>query len=375
VKPLREFLSFELARLQAEGLERRLLFPGGIDFSSNDYLGVARAPSVRERLAQRVREGPDGAPASRLLRGNLPIHAMLEERLASFKGTEAALLFPTGYQANLGLLTSLIRPEDRAISDELNHASIIDGLRLAGCHRAIVPHLDLEAIRAELARPHPSGRTFIVTESLFSMDGDIAPLDRYAELAETYGASLIVDDAHATGVYGDARGSGLTEAFGVEARCEAIVSTCGKALGFLGAFVAGPRVLVDWLVNRARPFIFTTAPPPAMVHGIDCALDYISERPELRKRTLALADDLRRRLHARGIDTLRSEGPIVPVVIGDNERAIDISLAVQAHGYDVRAIRPPSVAPGTARLRVSVHADHREVDIDGVAEAIIASLA
>src|SRR5690606_11464434 len=133
VKPLREFLSFELARLQAEGLERRLLFPGGIDFSSNDYLGVARAPSVRERLAQRVREGPDGAPASRLLRGNLPIHAMLEERLASFKGTEAALLFPTGYQANLGLLTSLIRPEDRAISDELNHASIIDGLRLAGC--------------------------------------------------------------------------------------------------------------------------------------------------------------------------------------------------------------------------------------------------
>ncbi len=294
-----------LAELTDQGLARSLRFAAGRDFSSNDYLGLARDPRLRAALLARLAALPPGeplgAPASRLLRGHTRLHADLERRLAAWKGTEAALLFASGYQANVGLLTALLGPGDRAVSDALNHASLIDGLRLAGCRRVIVPHLDLAAIERELARPHPEGRTFLVTESLFSMEGDVAPLDRYAELAERHGAELIVDDAHATGLYGDARGSGLCEAFAVERRAAAVVSTLGKAVGLAGAFVAGSRVLVDYLVNRCRAFVFTTAPPPLLLHALDAALDCIAAEPWRRRRALELADRLRRRLRERGV--------------------------------------------------------------------------
>jgi 8-amino-7-oxononanoate synthase len=369
-RTLLESLASELEALRVAGLERTLTLPQGVDFSSNDYLGLARRPEFHERVARRTLEGPAASPASRLLRGHLELHEQVERRLASWKGTEAALVFATGYQANLGLITALIRPEDRAISDELNHASIIDALRLCRARRAIFAHLDVAALRAELERPHPEGRTFIITESLFSMDGDIAPLDAYADLAEEYGASLIVDDAHATGVYGDARGSGLTETFGVTRRADAIVSTFGKALGCSGAFVAGPRVLIDWLVHRSRPFIFSTAPAPALFHGMETALELVAENPELRSHVLERADELRELLRADSIDCGHSVGPIVPVIVGENDRALTLAESVRKEGFDVRAIRPPSVAPGTARLRVSVHADHTPAEIERLAATI-----
>jgi 8-amino-7-oxononanoate synthase len=373
-----EELSSRLDHTRKAGLYRVLRDQEGVDFSSNDYLGLSRHPALRAKLLQSIASGPLSSPGSRLLSGNLPEHRALEERLATFKGTEAALLFPSGYQANVGLLTSLIGRQDRVISDAANHASIIDGLRLSGCEKVIVPHLDVPAIETALqearARRPASGRTFLITESLFSMDGDIAPLDEYADLADRYGACLIVDDAHATGVYGAERGSGLCEEFGIEKRPVATVSTAGKALGVCGAFVAGPTVVVDYLINSARPFIFTTATPPLLLAAIEAGLDIVAQEPQRRRQVLELAAELRDHLEARGLDCLRSAGPIVPVLLEDNERAVRIADEVRSRGYDVRAIRPPSVAPGTARLRLSVHADHTQEEIADLARAIHAAV-
>lgn len=358
---------------QRQGLVRELdATAEGIDFCSNDYLGFAADAATARALWKRW-EGwkgtPHAAPASRLLRGTTTAHLQLELRLARFKGASAALLFATGYQANLGLLTALLGPEDRAISDALNHASLIDGLRLSGCRKVIVPHLDLEAIEAALAAPHPTGRTFLVTESLFSMDGDTAPLERYAELVERHDALLIVDDAHATGLYG-ARGSGLVEASGVEERTLAVTSTFGKALGLCGGMVSGPRAVIDHLIDHARSFVFTTAPPPLLLAGVDLALDRVAAEPELRHRVGELSEQLRRALVDHGLARPGGRGPIVPVLLGDTERALQVAAAVSRRGFDVRAVRPPTVAPGTARLRVSVHASHSKARIDQLAGAI-----
>ena len=377
--PLADELRRRLELLEAAGLSRRLRPPAGLDFASNDYLGLGRDPALRRdllaRLAALPAETPLFAPASRLLAGTLPAHLALEERLARFKGTEAALLFPSGYQANVGLLAALLGPVDRAISDVANHASLIDGLRLSGCARRIVPHLDIAAIERELQIPHPDGRTFLVTESLFSMDGDVAPLDRYADLAERHGAILLVDDAHATGLYGEARGSGLTESFGVESRVGAIVSTLGKAVGASGACVAGSRELIEYLVNRCRAFLFTTASSPLLVYAVEAALDRMAAEPERRGRVHALAERLRVRLRAAGLDCLASQGPLVPVILGDNRRAVAVARELANRGFDIRAARPPTVAPGTARLRISIHADRTEGEIDALAAALLEVLA
>lgn len=373
-----EDLRARLRALDEAGLRRELREPAGLDFSSNDYLGLGRDAEMRRALLAGIAEAgageePLAAPASRLLRGHLRAHAEIEARLAAFKGTEAALLFPSGYQANVGLLTALLGPSDRAVSDRFNHASLIDGLRLSGCAKVVVPHLDLAAIERALAAPFPGGRTFLVTESLYSMDGDVAPLDRYAALAERYGAVLLVDDTHATGLYGCARGSGLAEAFAVERRVAALVSTCGKALGLSGAFVAGSLVLIDYLVNASRPFLFSTATPPLHAVALHAALDRLEAEPWRRERAHALAARLRSRL--AGLDTLRSESPIVPLVLGRNERALAVAARLQEEGFDVRAVRPPTVPPGTARLRISVHADRSEGEIDALADAIHAAIA
>ncbi len=370
MRPFLDEIAGRLREIEARGLQRGLSEPEGVDFSSNDYLGISRHPLLRSRLAEAIQSDPISAPASRLLGGHLPEHAALEERLARFKGTEAALLFPSGYQANLAVLTALIGPEDLAVSDERNHASIIDGLRLSGCTKAIYPHLDLGAAEHALRSRPPRGRAFIVTESLFSMDGDIAPLDEVAGIAERCGAALIVDDAHATGVFGDERGSGLCERFGIEKRTSAIVSTFGKALGLSGAFVTGPSLVIEYLINKARPFIFTTAPLPLLAAAVHAALDIVTGEPERRRRVLDLADRLRGTLRTAGIDTPGSSGPIVPVVLGENDRALRVAERVRRGGHGVRAIRPPSVAPGTARLRISVHADHTEAEVDALARAI-----
>lgn len=373
MRPLLAELAERLAELRRRDLARGLHLPAGIDFSSNDYLGLARHPGFAARLRERIATLGDeelAAPASRLLCGHTAAHAHLEERLARFKGTEAALFFSSGYLANVGLLTALLQPQDRALSDAANHASLIDGLRLAGCTKVILPHLDLEALEGALATPHPGGRTFVVTESLFSMDGDIAPLDRYAELAARYGAELIVDDAHATGVFGEDRRSGLTEVFGVEGRAAAILSTCGKALAAGGAFVAAPRVVIETLINRARPFVFTTAASPLLVAAVEAALDALAALPELGPRALASAGLLRRALALRGLAVAPGEGPIVPVVLGENALALAVAAELRQRGFDLRAVRPPTVPAGTARLRISVHADHAGEDLERLAAAL-----
>jgi len=370
---LRE-LERELEKIRSQNLYRSLTPPKGLDFCSNDYLGFSRDPRFRTAILEKLEQatGPDSvsSPASRLLRGNTSRHQALEQRLSGFKGTEAALIFPTGYQTNIGVFTALVRSQDRVLSDAQNHASIIDGLRLSGCQKIVFPHLDLEAVEEALIRPHPEGKTFLVTESLFSMDGDVAPLETYAELAKKYEAYLIVDDAHAVGVFGEERGSGLTERFGVEQRALAIVSTFGKAFGLFGAFVAGPQVVIEYLINRCRSFIFTTAVPPLLLYGVEAGLDLLDAEPERRKRVCLLADRLRQRFKKAGLDTLQSAGPIVPVVLGKSERALAVAQCLQEKGLDVRAIRPPTVEPETARLRISVHADHTEQQIDQLAEAV-----
>lgn len=368
-------LESELEELRVESLFRSLIDPQGIDFSTNDYLGFSQDQTFRAAILEKFEEATGAhcfsSPASRLLRGNTPRHCELEERLAKFKGTEGALLFPSGYQANIGLLTALVSPEDRVLSDVQNHASIIDSLRLCGCKKIVFPHLDIDFVEEILGRPHSEGKTFLVTESLFSMDGDVAPLETYARLTGKYGACLIVDDAHATGVFGGSRGSGLTETFGVERHAVAIVSTFGKALGLFGAFVAGPRVMIQYLINRSRPFIFTTAVPPLLLYGIEAALDRLEATPERRGQVRDLADRLRNHLKTGNLDTLNSSGPIVPVMLRKSDLALQVAAGMQQRGYDLRAIRPPTVEQGTARLRISVHANHSEEQIDRLAEALV----
>lgn len=373
---LEERIDRELERLSADGLFRSLALPAGVDFSSNDYLGLGRDAGFRAEVAARVATAagngePLFAPASRLLRGHLAIHERIERRLAAFKGAEAALVLPSGWQANVTLLGGLLGPEDRAISDRLNHASLIDGLRASGCEKVIVPHLELEAIERELGRARPRGELFVVVESLYSMDGDFAPLAELARICREADAYLIVDEAHATGVRGESRGSGRIEECGVESDVLASVTTFGKALGLAGAAIAGPRRLIDLLVQRARPLLFSTAVPPLLLVAIEAALDRMEREPERRLRLRAAASRLRSTLAGAGLEVEPGASPIVPLLVGENGSAVDCARRVAERGYDVRAVRPPTVPAGTARIRISVHADHRDADLEGLAEALI----
>jgi 8-amino-7-oxononanoate synthase len=354
VRPLDRFRAeaeAELRELEALGARRRLLAPQGIDLVSNDYLGLASHPHLVESMREALPAAGAGSGGSRLLRGHRLAFEELEARLAALCGAEAALLFGSGYAANVGLLTALLRDDDLVLSDERNHASLIDGIRLSGAAKVVYPHLDLDAVAAALDRPRP-GRCFVVTESLFSMDGDRAPLAELAALVQAKGALLVVDEAHATGLYGD-RGSGLVEEHGLRDRVLATVHTGGKALGSAGAWVAGPTVVRELLLNRARTFVFSTAPLPVLCAALHAGLDLLEREPERRAAVHAKARLLREALHEAGADTGRSDSPIVPVIAGENERALALAGGLAAAGFDARAVRPPTVAPGTARLRVT----------------------
>lgn len=368
-------LRARLDALEAAGLRRTLRPPEGIDLSSNDYLQLARDPRLAARLADAAQAEGCGSSGSRLLRGERRAVSALERRFARFKGAERALYFATGYQANVAVLSTLVEPGDVVLSDERNHASLIDGMRLAGARRVIVPHADPAALARHLAHIGPGGHAFVVTESLFSMDGDEAPLAQYAALCRTHGATLIVDEAHAVGVFG-ARGSGLLEEAGLDQPGEddtmtlVSVNTAGKALGVAGAFVAGPEPVIEYLLQRARPFVFSTAPPPPLAAALEAALDIVAAEPDRRHRLAALAARLRARLSALPVTVPPGRSQIVPVILGDNARALRVASALQARGFDVRAIRPPSVAPGTARLRISLNAGLSENIVDRLAAAL-----
>lgn len=371
--PLEQRIRARVAALGANGLLRTLCEPAGIDLSSNDYLNLSKHSVVATRLIEGIAREGCGSTGSRLLRGERACFAAVERRFARFKGAERALYFSSGYLANIGVLTTLAETGDVIFSDSRNHASLIDGIRLSRARAAVFPHNDVPRLKRLLAGSSESGIRFVVVESLFSMDGDEAPLAEYAALCRSSGAVLVVDEAHAVGIYGG-RGSGLMEAAGVDDENCISINTAGKALGVAGAFVAGPSWAVEYLVQRARPFVFSTAPPPALADALDASLTLVAEEPERRERLLVRAAYLRARLAAAGIDTGAGRSQIIPIVIGENDRAVAVARAIQAGGFDVRAIRPPSVPAGTARLRVSVNAGLSEGTLDRFVDALAAAL-
>ncbi len=344
-----------LRRLEARSQRRTLTEISGINLCSNDYLGLSEHPALREAVAEAIcgtaRISGTGA---RLLSGHAAVWSAVEEEFSEFVGAEASLYFGSGYSANIGLLTSLAGKNDIIFSDELNHASLIDGIRLSGARKVIYPHLDLNALE-ELLSEHQQEkcRKFIVTESVFGMDGDIAPIDEIVSLADRYGAGVIVDEAHATAVHGPG-GRGVAAAALASRRIIAAIHTCGKALAGAGAFVCGTATLREHLINHARTFIFSTALPPYMATQIRAALRLAigmnTEREELLARSAGLASAFRR----QGWDTSGTASQIVPVVIGRNDQALSAAEFLQKRGFAVRAIRPPTVAEGTSRLRFSM---------------------
>jgi len=360
VQRLEQRLRAHLLELERDGLLRTRRPPQGIDLSSNDYLGLSAHPLVKERMAAAVCSLGAGSTGSRLLRGERECFTQLEQRFAAFKGTERALYFSSGYLANLAVLTTFPETEDTIYSDELNHASLIDGARLSRAARVVFPH----ACPGDV----PEG-AFLITESIFSMDGDFAPLEQYAKL----GAALIVDEAHSVGIYGE-RGSGLIEETGIGDAVLVSINTAGKALGVAGAFVAGPAWAIEYLAQRARTFIFSTAMPPAVAAALDASLDVIEAEPERRSRVRFLARYLRERLCDAGIAVAPGDSPIIPVILGENDRAMAIAGELQQAGFDIRAIRPPTVAPGTARLRISVNVGLSEDILDGFVKCLVEKL-
>ncbi|HXT98359.1 MAG TPA: 8-amino-7-oxononanoate synthase [Polyangia bacterium] len=343
-------------------------------FCSNDYLGLASHPALAEAAATAASEQGFGASAARLVSGDLPAHRQLEAQLAAFCSRAAALVFPSGYQTNLGILTALAGPEDVIVSDALNHASLIDGCRLSRARVAIYPHADARTAAQLLAEAQGARRRLLVTESIFSMDGDAAPLADLADLAERHEAILIVDEAHAFGVLGP-RGRGLAAAAGIEP--DVLIGTLGKAVGAAGGFAAGSSPLRELLVNRARTFIFTTALPPPVAAAATAAVRLL-DGPEGDQRRARLAERrawLTERLAALRPVTLPGfadcpGSPILPFVLGSEARALSVSAALADRGIFVPAIRPPTVPVGTARLRITLSAAHEQRDLEALLQAL-----
>ncbi len=356
-------------------------------FCSNNYLGLANHPEVVAAAVSATERYGASAVSSRLISGHMSAHADLEDRLAAWKRTEAALVFSTGYQANLGTITSLVGRGDVVVSDELNHASLIDGARLSRADITVFRHNDtahLEEILRDLdnrgasptalAGSSDTGaarrpRVLVVTESVFSMDGDHAPLADIARLTERYGAWLMVDEAHAAGVFGPA-GAGLVAELGLTDRVDVHVGTLGKALGSFGAYVAGSRVLIDLLINRARAFIFTTGLPPATAAAAQAALEVVAREPERAAGLLRRARDLGAELGAAGLRVPHMESQILPILVGEASDTVAAAEALLARGIYVAAIRPPTVPAGTSRLRLSLMATHTDEQIARTVAAI-----
>ena len=344
-----------LRELEAWEQRRSLAEIQGTNLCSNDYLELSRHPALKEAVARAVRDGERvGGTGSRLLSGHAAVWEQLEEEFAQFAGTEAALYFGSGYMANLGLLTALLKKDDLVFSDALNHASLIDGMRLSGARKIIYPQLDLDTLEGKLRKhAHERGRKLVVTESVFSMEGDIAPVTEIVKIAERHGAGVIVDEAHATGVQGTS-GRGIAVRDGVAEQLAAVVHTCGKALASAGAFVCGSAALKEHLINHARTFIFSTSMPPYMAEQIRAALGLARGMDREREALLAKAERLRNSLRGLGWDSGKSRTQIVPWIIGENERAVSAAEHLQAQGFAVRAVRPPTVPEGSARLRFSL---------------------
>jgi 8-amino-7-oxononanoate synthase len=371
-----------LQELEQLGLSRRLRMVSGpqgprvlldgrpvLLLCSNNYLGLADHRRVREAAAEAAMRWGVGAGASRLVSGTMTIHRRLEQRLAAFERSEECVLFGSGYLANAGAICALAGRGDTVFSDELNHASIIDGCRLSRAEVLVYRHRDTGHLDWLMRRHGGAGRRLIVTDSVFSMDGDIAPLAEIIELAREHGARTIVDEAHATGVLGPG-GRGAIARAGLEGEVDIVVGTLGKALGSYGAYTYARGETIRYLINMARPLIFSTAPPPPAVAGALAALELLEERPHRVQRLRSNARVLRRALSAEGIPAEDVEMHIVPVIVGDERDAMGLCEAALARGVFAQAIRPPTVAPGTSRLRLAVMASHTAEELRDAARAI-----
>ncbi|MGG3162131.1 8-amino-7-oxononanoate synthase [Geobacillus stearothermophilus] len=360
----------QLRRAEASGATVILNGKPMLNLASNNYLGLADDRRLIEAGCEAMRAYGAGAGASRLVVGNHPLYERAEAALKQWKKAEAALIFNSGYTANIGVLTALIGRDDLVFSDKLNHASLIDGIRLskAACFR--YRHNDMNQLESLLKQSPPAKRKWIVTDAVFSMDGDLAPLPELVELKRRYRAILIVDEAHSGGVFGP-NGEGLLHHFGLEKEEDVLaIGTFSKALGSFGAYVTGEPWLIEYLINSARSFIFTTALPPSVLAANEAAIHIVQSEPERRQRLHALSEQFRTKLKQLGFDTGGSETPIVPVIVGPNDRAVAMSGLLQEAGLAAIAIRPPTVPEGTARIRFSVTAAMTEEDIDLAVDCI-----
>ena len=373
-----------LEELRDRGLHRRLRLVSGpqgprvtldgrpvLLLCSNNYLGLADHPRVRGAAAEAAMRWGAGAGASRLISGNMQPHRRLEERLAEFKGHEAALLFGSGYLANTGTIAALAGEGEVVFSDELNHASIIDGCRLSRAETFVYRHGDVEHLAWGL-REAGERASLIVTDGVFSMDGDVAPLPELAELAKRHECRLMVDEAHATGALGPG-GRGSVAAAGLTGKVDVVMGTLGKALGSYGAYVCASRELTEYLVNAARPFVFSTAPPPTVVAASLAALDLLESHPHRVERLTANAATLRAALGAEGLAVGGSSTQIVPVAVGDASQTMELCERVLERGVFAQGIRPPTVPEGSSRLRFTVMATHRAGELERAAKLVGAS--
>jgi predicted pyridoxal phosphate-dependent acyltransferase len=336
-----------------------------LNLSSNNYLGMASHPRLKEASARAIKSYGSGSGASRLICGTLELHDALEKRLAKFVKTEAALIFNSGYAANVGIISSVVGKGDVVFSDEFNHASIVDGCRLSRAEVVIFPHNDMTALEAKISssfRRDPDRRRLVVVDGVFSVDGDLAPLPELVGFADTYDALLMVDEAHGTGTVGPA-GRGALAHFGVEGKVHIIMGTLGKALGGFGAFAAGSRELIDYLINTSRSLIYSTALPPSVISSALAALDVLEETPSLVEKVQENARYMRESLKALGYDVLSSHTPILPVMIGEAALSTEFSQLLLKEGVLAVALRPPTVPEGTARIRVTVMATHTREDL------------
>ena len=372
--PLR-YLGDELEGLKMQGLYRHLRIVEDeqrahttvdgrsvVNLSSNNYLGLTTHPRLRERAVEAVQQFGVGSGSVRSIAGTMAIHMELERRLAEFKHTEAVVVFQSGFTANAGTVSSILTREDVVISDSLNHASIIDGCRLSRAAIKVFPHKDIDAARTVLQELPAGQRKLLITDGVFSMDGDLGPLPALCGLAEEFGCIMMVDDAHASGVFGR-NGRGTVDHFGMHGRVDVQVGTLSKAMGALGGYVAGSRDLVDFLCHRARPFLFSTSHPPAVAAACIAAIDVLLEEPQLIDRLWENTRFFKAGLEAHGFDTGISESPITPVIVGDGTLAMQLSDRLFQEGVFAQGIAFPTVAPDKARVRTIVTATHTREDL------------
>jgi glycine C-acetyltransferase len=376
-----QFLADELEQMRRQGLFRPLrvldsaqdteaIVDGKrvLNLSSNNYLGLTTHPRLKTAMIEATEKWGAGSGAVRTIAGTMTIHEDLERRLADFKHTEASLVFQSGFTANLGVLQSMVKEGDVIISDELNHASIIDGIRLSKAERSIFKHRDMDDLERHLEQHRDKRVKLVVTDGVFSMDGDIAPLPAIVERAERFGALVMVDDAHASGVLGK-NGRGSVNHFGLDGRVDLQMGTLSKAIGVLGGYVAGPQTVRDFLIHRARPFLFSTSHPPGVAAACIAAIDVLLAEPEridrLWKNTKRFKDGLKR----LGFETGASETPITPVIVGKGSVAMDFSDRLFKLGVFAQGIGFPTVAEGRARIRTIVTSEHTDAQLDRALEA------